>query len=124
MKNFLFLLFVMTFFATASAAESPLGRLIVVTTQGCPYCREFRETVGKFYHKTALGRQFPLTEIDQLDPPAEYADLAWEIHFIPTFVVYNRDGKEIARFRGYRGEESFWLDLEKAVHQEAKPGNP
>ncbi|MBF0107751.1 MAG: transcriptional regulator [Magnetococcales bacterium] len=115
MKIFLILLFFFSLPPLALAGEPSSGRLIVVVTQGCPYCQQFKETIGRFYHKTAIGRRFPLVEVDQFNPPAEFEDLAWEIKFLPTFIVYNRNGKEIARFRGYRGEEPFWVDLEKAI---------
>ncbi|MBF0414855.1 MAG: hypothetical protein HQL78_03640 [Magnetococcales bacterium] len=99
----------------AFPGELPSGRLLFVTREGCPYCRAFKESVGQFYHKTQIGKQFPLTEVDRDAPAAEFMDLVWEVTFFPTFVVYGRDGKEIARFRGYRGDEAFWADMEKVI---------
>lgn len=110
----------MVFAIPAFSDELPTGRLLVVTRQGCPYCRAFKESVGQFYHKTQIGKQFPLTEVDSGAPATEFMDLAWEITFFPTFVVYGGDGKEIARFRGYRGEETFWTELEQAIQARNK----
>ncbi|HAT49302.1 MAG TPA: hypothetical protein DCS88_03070 [Alphaproteobacteria bacterium] len=118
MKKFWLFLYLLLCCRTASAEELVSGRLIMVSTQACPYCREFRETVGKFYHKTAVGQRFPLTEIDKDAPPSDFEDKVWEILFVPTFLVYTQDGKEIARFQGYRGDEPFWNELERAIHTE------
>ncbi|HIJ84719.1 MAG: hypothetical protein HW380_2164 [Magnetococcales bacterium] len=122
MKFFWLVPLLSLFCAVAFAEEPSSGRLLIVTSPGCPYCLEFEKTVGKFYHKTAIGKRFPLTEINNTDPPAEFLDLAWDIRFIPTFLIYNKDGKEIARFRGYRDEEAFWTEMEKAIR--AKTGTP
>lgn len=115
MKKIWLSLCLLLFCRSASAEELSSGRLIFVTTQACPYCREFRETVGKFYHKTSIGKRFPLTEIDKDAPPSDFEDKVWEILFVPTFLIYNQDGIKIAQFKGYRGDEAFWSDLEQAI---------
>ncbi|MBF0421707.1 MAG: hypothetical protein HQL73_01805 [Magnetococcales bacterium] len=117
MKIYGIFFFVTLYSGLAYSEELVSGRLFMVTSQVCPYCREFKETVGRFYHKTSIGKRFPLTEIDSDNPPDEFLNLLWEIRFYPTFLVYNRDGRELARFRGYRGEEAFWGELDKATRK-------
>lgn len=97
------------------AQAQPKGRLIVFTTDYCPYCAAFMSDVGTVYAKTKIGEYFPLTVVDNHTPTPEFEDLAWEIRFYPTFLVYDTAGNELARFRGYRGEESFWGDMESLL---------
>ena len=103
--------------ATTAMAEPPLGRLLVVTSPYCPYCQAFKDEVGAAYPRTEVGRLLPLTEVSNFDPPEGFEALAREIRFVPTFLVLDREGREQARLRGYRGDEFFWSDLEPVVAQ-------
>ncbi|MBF0212361.1 MAG: thioredoxin family protein [Magnetococcales bacterium] len=106
------------------AAERPeaAGRLIVFVADYCPYCKEFLKVVAPVYPKTDLGGRFPLEVVDHFSPSREWESLAWEIRFYPTFLVMDGQGRELGRFRGYRGEEPFWSEMERiAVRRVATP---
>ncbi|MEO5347383.1 MAG: thioredoxin family protein [Magnetococcus sp. YQC-9] len=93
-------------------AHRASGRLIVFTTEYCSYCQEFMHTVGPVYAKTELGKRFPMEMVDNFAPPKEWEARVWEIRFYPTFLVLDGQNRELGRFRGYRGEEPFWSELE------------
>jgi thiol-disulfide isomerase/thioredoxin len=99
------------------------GRLIVFTTEYCPYCKAFMQEVGEVYDKTRIGGLFPMTEVDNHAPPLEFEDLSWQIRYYPTAVVIDQSGRELARFRGYRGEEFFWGEMESLLKKMATPNN-
>ncbi|GAB0056912.1 hypothetical protein SIID45300_01227 [Candidatus Magnetaquicoccaceae bacterium FCR-1] len=104
------------------SAETPgvSGRLIVFTTEFCSYCQEFMRTVGPVYAKTEVGRRYPMERVDNFSPPKEWEARVWEIRFYPTFLLLDGQGRELGRFRGYRGEESFWSELETIVKRAEK----
>jgi thioredoxin-related protein len=109
----IFLLSILIFSPAVQAQAT--GRLIVFTTEYCPYCKAFMQEVGSVYPKTAIGKIFPLTEVDNHAPPKEFEDLAWKIRFYPTILILDENGRELARFRGYQGEEFFWGEMESLV---------
>ncbi|MBF0368330.1 MAG: thioredoxin family protein [Magnetococcales bacterium] len=128
MKKILLLLIILLLPAQAPAeptalAAEPMGKLLVFTSEVCIYCKAFMRDVGSVYSRTDAGRALPLTEVDTYDPPENLEDLAWEMRFVPTFLIVDRKGVEMARFRGYRGEESFWGELERVLVQMKKEGN-
>ncbi|MBF0126656.1 MAG: hypothetical protein HQM02_05530 [Magnetococcales bacterium] len=92
-----------------------MGRLLFFSTPYCPYCKDFLEHVAPHYQKTQLGKRFPMTAVDNFSPPKEWESLAWQIRFYPTFLVLDHQGKTRGQFRGYRGEEAFWGELEGIV---------
>ncbi|MBF0614141.1 MAG: thioredoxin family protein [Magnetococcales bacterium] len=89
------------------------GQLVVFVTDFCPYCKDFMQTVAPVYPKTDLGQKFPLVVVDNFAPPKEWEAKVWEVRFYPTFLLMDRQGRELGRFRGYRGEEPFWSELER-----------
>ncbi len=101
---------------SVASAESR-GRLIVFTTDFCTFCKDFMQTVGVVYPKTEIGKRFPMVVVNQFATPKEWEDLAWEIRFFPTFLIMDQQNKIMGRFRGYRGEEFFWSDLETIAAQ-------
>ncbi|MBF0627774.1 MAG: thioredoxin family protein [Magnetococcales bacterium] len=109
-----FMLALLLILTWSRGAESA-GRLIVFTTDYCPYCKEFMQTVAPTYPKTDLGKRYPLVVVDNFAPAKEWEALSWEIRFYPTFLVMDVQGRELGRFRGYRGEEPFWSELERIV---------
>ncbi|MBF0127523.1 MAG: hypothetical protein HQM02_09980 [Magnetococcales bacterium] len=111
--GWLTVLLVLSWTETARAESS--GRLVVFTTEYCTYCKEFMENVAPHYSKTRLGRRFPMTQVDNFSPPGEWEDKAWQIRFYPTFLVLDQAGRSLGEFRGYRGEEPFWGELEGIV---------
>ncbi|MBF0284929.1 MAG: hypothetical protein HQL51_10780 [Magnetococcales bacterium] len=99
--------------ATAAAAET-VGRLIVFTSEACGFCREFDRDVGRIYPKTQLSARLPMERVDRDHPSAAVeAQLVKQIHFTPTVIVLDRQGKERGRSVGYRGEEAFWIMAEE-----------
>ncbi|MBF0153610.1 MAG: thioredoxin family protein [Magnetococcales bacterium] len=103
--------------ATATQEREILGRVVIFVNDGCPYCQSFEREVVRAYPKTDIGRQFPMVKVDTFDPPREYATLAKEMCFTPTILVLDSQGVERARFRGYRGNEFFWADMEAVAHK-------
>ncbi|MBF0440093.1 MAG: transcriptional regulator [Magnetococcales bacterium] len=103
------------FWFSESARAASSGSLIVFTTEYCPYCKDFMSNVAPSYPKTELGKRFPMVVVDNFSPPKEWEKRAWEIRFYPTFLVLDKHGRERGVFRGYRGEEFFWGELEGVI---------
>ncbi|MBF0136267.1 MAG: thioredoxin fold domain-containing protein [Magnetococcus sp. DMHC-1] len=116
-KLFILLLALLTARDIPALETEIIGRVVVFVNDGCPYCRTFEQEVGQAYPKTALGQRFPMVKVDTFDPPKEYATLAKEVCFTPTILVLDRQGVEQARFRGYRGNEFFWADMEAVAQK-------
>ncbi|MBF0142503.1 MAG: thioredoxin family protein [Magnetococcales bacterium] len=88
---------------------------MVIATDACPYCRAFLAEVAPVYPKTRIGRSLPLQVVDPFHPPEDLREVTRRFTTVPTFIVVSPEGKEIDRFTGYRGEESFWGNLERLV---------
>jgi len=87
----------------ARAAE-----LLVLVQPGCVWCARFDAEIVPGYPHTAEGRRAPLRRVDITEPwPAEFAAIAPE-RLTPTFVLVSDDGEEVARLRGYPGDNFFW----------------
>jgi hypothetical protein len=92
--------------AVAPTATSA-AELLVLERAGCPYCVRFEKEVGRIYDRTDEGRRAPLRRIDIEKPfPAEYRFVTPD-RITPTFVLVD-DGHEVARLRGYPGEDFFY----------------
>ena len=89
----------------ATAAE-----LLVIVRDGCPWCAKWRSEIGHIYPKTDEARIAPAREYNIAGGwPAELDHVSRE-RFTPTFILM--DGTvEIARLRGYPGDEFFWFLL-------------
>jgi hypothetical protein len=86
----------------AMAAE-----MVMFEQPGCVWCKRFNEEIAPAWPKTEQGQRAPLRRVDIHHPlPADLADIAIE-RFTPTFVLVD-DGREIARLRGYPGDQFFW----------------
>jgi thioredoxin-related protein len=115
-KFFMALLLCFILFSPVAQAQVG-GRLIVFTTEFCPYCKAFMREVGGVYHKTEAGKLFPLTQVDNSKPPEEFRRMVKKIHFFPTLLVLDDQGRELVRYRGYIGEEFFWGEIESLVRK-------
>jgi thioredoxin-related protein len=74
---------------------------------GCAWCKRFDAEIAPAWPKTEQGKRAPLRRVDIHEPaPEDLAGITVE-RFTPTFVLVE-DGKEIARLRGYPGDEFFW----------------
>jgi len=86
----------------AAAAE-----LLMLERPGCVWCMRWNEQIAPAYPKTAEGRVAPLRRVDLSKPwPKDLAGIAAD-RFTPTFILTS-GGREIARLRGYPGDEFFW----------------
>lgn len=90
-----------------SAAEL---ELLMIESRDCPYCQKFDREIAPIYPKTAEGKRAPLVRIS-LDGnwPEKYRSVKPDI-FTPHFILVD-SGKEVARLRGYNGDEFFWFLL-------------
>jgi len=83
------------------------AELIMIEEPGCPWCRAWDEQIGIAYPKTEEGRRAPLRRVDLSEPwPEDLKDVRRE-RVTPTFILVDA-GKEVARLRGYPGENFFW----------------
>ena len=93
----------------AMAAE-----MVMFEQPGCFWCKRFNEEIAPAWPKTEQGRLAPLRRVnihDQL--PADLAGIPVE-RFTPTFVLVD-DGREIARLRGYPGDQFFWALVDEML---------
>jgi hypothetical protein len=93
----------------AGAAE-----LVMLERPGCAWCLRWNREIAPIYSKTAEGRRVPLRRVDVTTPgPADLAGIAGD-RYTPTFIVVE-NGVEIARLRGYPGDNFFWPLLEEML---------
>lgn len=96
------LVLLFTIAGSARAAE-----LLMYEQAGCVWCKRFDAEIAPAWPKTEQGKRAPIRRVDIHAPvPEDLADITIE-RFTPTFVLVE-DGKEIARLRGYPGDEFFW----------------
>lgn len=94
----------------ASALALPLraAELVMVEQRGCVYCQTWHREVGpEKYALTDEGAFAPLRVIDLHAPRPGDIAFARPLRITPTFVLV-ADGRELARFEGYPGEDFFW----------------
>jgi hypothetical protein len=90
-----------------SAPVAQAAELIMLERPGCSWCLRWNREIAPVYPKTAEGRQAPLRRVDVTEPwPADLAGVDGDL-YTPTFIVVD-NGTEIARLRGYPGEDFFW----------------
>jgi len=86
----------------AKAAE-----LIMLERPGCAWCARWNREIAPIYPLTDEGRRAPLRRVDVTAPwPADLGNIAGDF-YTPTFIVVE-DGAEVARLRGYPGDNFFW----------------
>ena len=92
--------------SSAAAAE-----LLMLEQPGCSWCARFDAEIAPAYPKTAQGKTAPLRRVNITRAwPADLAGIKSD-RFTPTFVLLDK-GHEVARMRGYPGDEFFWLLLD------------
>lgn len=103
--------------ASAAPAVVPAAgaaELIMLERPGCGWCLRWNREIAPIYPKTAEGRRAPLRRVDVTAPwPADLAGIASD-RYTPTFIVVE-NGIEIARLRGYPGDNFFWPLLEEML---------
>ncbi|WP_252927854.1 transcriptional regulator [Aliihoeflea sp. 40Bstr573] len=86
------------------------AELLMLEQPGCVWCAQFNAEIAPAWPKTDEGKRAPLRRVDITEPwPEDLAGVQKE-RFTPTFVLVE-DGKEIARLRGYVGDEFFWYRI-------------
>lgn len=86
----------------AEAAE-----LIMLERPGCAWCARWNDEIAPIYPLTEEGARAPLRRVDVTTPwPADLNNIAID-RYTPTFIVVE-NGIEIARLRGYPGDNFFW----------------
>ena len=81
--------------------------LLMMEQAGCAWCLRWNVEIGKAYPNTEEGRLAPLRRINIHEPmPEDLEGIVME-RFTPTFVLVS-DGVEVARMRGYAGDQFFW----------------
>jgi thioredoxin-related protein len=114
----LFILLILALLAPLSAARAgDESALIMVQSQGCPYCAKWDREIAPIYEKTDEAGRYPLKRIDIAEArrdPALAQALATPPYYTPTFILVDH-GREVGRIIGYSNELSFWglLDIEK-----------
>ena len=87
------------------AAEA--AELIMLERPGCAWCARWNREIAPIYPLTDEGRLAPLRRVDVTEPwPADLQQIASD-RYTPTFIVVE-NGVEIARLRGYPGDNFFW----------------
>ncbi|MEQ8398394.1 transcriptional regulator [Thalassobaculum sp.] len=95
---------------TPGAAE-----LLVLEQAGCVWCARFDAEIAPAYPNTEEGRRAPLRRVDVTEPwPEDLAAIRPE-RLTPTFILLADDGTEVARLRGYPGDEFFWPVLSEMM---------
>lgn len=115
-------LFVSLFLA-APTQMSFAAELLMLEQQGCAWCERWHDEIGPIYPKTDEARIAPLTIVDIDEPwPERLAGIRREV-FTPTFVLVE-DGVELARIRGYTGDEFFWFLLGEMIDKLPQSDKP
>lgn len=92
------------------------SRLIMVTSDDCPYCHAWELDVGEVYGKSPYAPSLPLTRVDIGSKMPQDVTFQKPVVGTPTFlVIYN--GEEIGRQSGYIDAEMFWWWLSEYAAQ-------
>lgn len=93
--------------AGLAAPPAQAAELLMLERPGCAWCLRWDREIAPIYPKTAESRVAPLRRVDVTAPwPADLDGIAGDV-YTPTFIVVE-DGVEVARLRGYPGEDFFW----------------
>ena len=87
-----------------AAADS---RLLMVTSDHCPYCQAWELDVGAVYDRSPYAPTLPLTRIDIGREMPRDVTIKKLIVGTPTFLIIH-NGQEIDRQSGYVDAEMFW----------------
>lgn len=108
------------------AVSIPLSigaELLMLEREGCEWCQRWHAEIGPIYPKTEEARIAPLTLVDIDEPwPERLAGIRREV-FTPTFVLVE-DGVEVARIRGYTGDEFFWFLIGEMIDKLPQTDKP
>lgn len=102
------------------AADARAAELIVLEQPGCSWCERWREEIGVAYPKTEEGRRAPIRFVDITRKWPDDLDGIGRERLTPTFVLVE-GGMEVARLRGYPGENFFWPMLGEMLEKLPAP---
>ncbi|MDK9695528.1 MAG: thioredoxin family protein [Siculibacillus sp.] len=108
--RFLILLAGLAAFLAPGAGAVAAAELIVIEKAGCPFCVRFEKEVGRLYDRTDEGKRAPLRRVDNEKAFPDDLRFVTPERITPTFVLVD-GGREIARLRGYPGEDFFYAAL-------------
>jgi thioredoxin-related protein len=98
----------------ALSTPAMTAEMIMFEQAGCAWCQRFNKEIAPAWPKTEQGQRAPLRHVDIHQPlPEDLADIPIE-RFTPTFVLVE-DGREIARLRGYPGDQFFWALVDEML---------
>jgi len=91
-------------------------RLIMITSDYCPFCRAWERDVGVIYYKSPYAATLPLTRIAMgTEIPSEMS-FKTPVTGTPTFIILLQN-EEIDRIQGYNNAEMFWWWLSEHAPQ-------
>lgn len=100
--------------AMSLSVPAVAAEMVMFEQAGCAWCKRFDEEIAPAWPNTEQGRKAPLRRVDIHEPlPADLAGIPVE-RFTPTFVLVE-DGEEIARLRGYPGDQFFWALVDEML---------
>ena len=94
-------------FAALSHIAIASTRLVMVTSDHCPFCQAWERDIGVLYEKSPYAPSLPLTRVDIGSAMPESVTLQSPVLGTPTFLII-QNGQEIDRQRGYDDPEMFW----------------
>ncbi len=89
-------------------------RLMMVSENGCEFCRDWRAQIAPGFGRSGAGRTAPLFEVDIAGPYPDGLALAGRPRATPSFILLDR-GSEIGRIEGYVGARDFYPVLERMM---------
>jgi len=94
-------------FAALSHITIASTRLVMVTSDHCPFCEAWERDIGVTYEKSPYAPSLPLKRVDIGSAMPEGVTLQSPVLGTPTFLIIH-NGQEIDRQRGYDNAEMFW----------------
>ena len=94
-------------FAALSQIAIASTRLVMVTSDHCPFCQAWERDIGVLYEKSPYAPSLPLKRVDIGSAMPEGVYLQSPVLGTPTFLIIH-NGQEIDRQRGYYNAEMFW----------------
>lgn len=90
------------------------AEMVMYEQPGCAWCKRFNKEVAPAWPKTEQGQRAPLRRVNIREPlPEDLKHISVE-RFTPTFVLVD-NGQEIARLRGYPGNQFFWALVDEML---------
>lgn len=102
------------------------AELIMYEQAGCAWCKRFNEEIAPAWPNTEQGKRAPLRRVDIHEPAPQDLEGILVERFTPTFVLVD-EGEEIARLRGYPGDQFFWHLIDEMLGKldaESTAGEP